>query len=135
MKQIFFRFLLLTGLLFVQPSFSADTNSAAELQQQVNRLKVENETLKQENQVLRKLAFERQSPAQTPSQPQPAVAPAASTPSTSLRQPASAPAAMQGYWRTSSSGKRHNSSCRYYGTSKGGTCGPNDGIACKICGG
>lgn len=33
----------------------------------------------------------------------------------------------------SSTGKRHNSSCRYYGT--GRACGPTEGIACKICGG
>ena len=33
----------------------------------------------------------------------------------------------------SSTGKRHNSRCRYY---KVGTqCGPNQGVACKICGG
>ncbi len=39
------------------------------------------------------------------------------------------------FWITSSSGKRHNSSCRYYENSKGHHCGPNDGVACKICGG
>jgi len=33
----------------------------------------------------------------------------------------------------SSTGKRHNSRCRYY--SSGGSCGPSDGVACKICGG
>ena len=33
----------------------------------------------------------------------------------------------------SSTGKRHNSNCRYFGSGK--PCGPNDGIACKICGG
>jgi hypothetical protein len=33
----------------------------------------------------------------------------------------------------SSTGKRHNSNCRYYG--KGRPSGPTDGIACKICGG
>ncbi|HEY5893911.1 MAG TPA: hypothetical protein VIT91_11825 [Chthoniobacterales bacterium] len=33
----------------------------------------------------------------------------------------------------SSTGKRHNSHCRYFGV--GRPCGPNDGIACKICGG
>lgn len=39
------------------------------------------------------------------------------------------------YWMTNSSGKRHNSGCRYYENSKGHHCGPNDGIPCKICGG
>lgn len=33
----------------------------------------------------------------------------------------------------SSSGKRHNSSCRYFGS--GSACAPTDGVACKICGG
>ena len=38
------------------------------------------------------------------------------------------------YW-LSSTGKRHNSSCQYYKTSKGRACGPNEGSACKKCGG
>jgi len=33
----------------------------------------------------------------------------------------------------SSTGKRHNSGCRYFGS--GRACGPTDGVACKICGG
>lgn len=33
----------------------------------------------------------------------------------------------------SSTGKRHNSRCRYY--TPGTQCGPNQGVACKICGG
>ncbi|RBP41461.1 hypothetical protein DES53_107293 [Roseimicrobium gellanilyticum] len=33
----------------------------------------------------------------------------------------------------SSTGKRHNSGCRYY--AGGRPCGPTDGIACKLCGG
>lgn len=39
------------------------------------------------------------------------------------------------YWLTTSSSKRHNSGCRYFRNSKGRECGPNEGIACKICGG
>lgn len=38
------------------------------------------------------------------------------------------------YWCTKS-GKRHNSNCKYYKTTKGRPCGPNDGTACKLCGG
>jgi len=38
-------------------------------------------------------------------------------------------------WLTIKSGIRHNSSCRYYQNSKGRPCGPNEGRACKICGG
>ena len=33
----------------------------------------------------------------------------------------------------SSTGKRHNSHCRYFGS--GQACGPTEGIACKFCGG
>ena len=39
-----------------------------------------------------------------------------------------------GYW-LSTSGKRHNSKCRYYKKSKGIPCGSKDGTACKACGG
>jgi endonuclease YncB( thermonuclease family) len=39
------------------------------------------------------------------------------------------------YWLTTSSGIRHNLSCRHYATSKGRSCGKADGRACKICGG
>jgi hypothetical protein len=35
----------------------------------------------------------------------------------------------------SSTGKRHNSSCRYYRSSKGRPCKSTDGVACKNCGG
>ncbi|MGA2253496.1 MAG: hypothetical protein ABSG53_02450 [Thermoguttaceae bacterium] len=41
----------------------------------------------------------------------------------------------QKYWLTIKSGIRHNSSCRYYQNSKGRPCGPDEGRACKICGG
>jgi len=39
------------------------------------------------------------------------------------------------YWLTTSSNKRHNSTCRYYQKSAGNFCKSNAGIACKICGG
>jgi hypothetical protein len=39
------------------------------------------------------------------------------------------------HWLTLSSSKRHNSGCRYFKSSKGRSCGPNDGVACKTCGG
>jgi hypothetical protein len=35
----------------------------------------------------------------------------------------------------SSTGKRHNSNCRYYTSPRSRPCGPKDGIACKVCGG
>jgi|GEM_PF-2502224 len=40
------------------------------------------------------------------------------------------------YWITKRSHKRHNSSCRWYKNSNGYcTDDPEEGIACKICGG
>lgn len=39
------------------------------------------------------------------------------------------------HWLTTSSGVRHNKSCRYYKNSKGRMCTENEGRACKKCGG
>ena len=39
-----------------------------------------------------------------------------------------------GFW-LSKSGKRHNTSCRYYGCKGGRPCKPDEGVACKKCGG
>jgi hypothetical protein len=49
-------------------------------------------------------------------------------------------AASQGevkYWITGSSGKRHNSSCRWFGKTKSGhfTTDKEEGSPCGICGG
>lgn len=49
-------------------------------------------------------------------------------------QPAPVPPETK-YWLTSSTRIRHNAGCRYYRKSKGMECGPDDGQACKICGG
>lgn len=83
---------------------------------EVQRLKKENEILKKENQELRKLLATGGSPSVSPS------APAVKTKAEATSK-----------WTISSTGKRHNSSCRYYGTGRSG--GPTDGVACKICGG
>jgi hypothetical protein len=40
----------------------------------------------------------------------------------------------QSYW-ISSTGKRHNVNCRYFSSGNGHSCGSNDGVPCKICGG
>jgi len=122
MKRLLFAFLITLGLNYAAPAFSAESSTVPELQQQIQKLKAENEALKKENQALRKLAFEKQAPAQTAVQPTPA--------SQTVQKP---PA--EKYWITTSSGKRHNSSCRYYMNSKGRLCGPNEGIPCKLCGG
>ncbi len=122
--------------------YSADTDSITEIRQQLAKLKSENESLKQENQVLRKLVFERQ----TAPQPQPVSSPTASSLSTPLpptplptpspaRVVPSKPSSAAEYWITTSSGKRHNSGCRYFQTSRGRPGGATEGTACKICGG
>ena len=52
-------------------------------------------------------------------------------PVNSFTSSVSAPTGLS--YTISSTGKRHNSRCRYYGS--GRPCGPTDGIPCKICGG
>jgi len=39
------------------------------------------------------------------------------------------------HWITTSSGKRHNSRCRWYQNSKGSSCRADEGVACLSCGG
>jgi len=39
------------------------------------------------------------------------------------------------YWITKRSGKRHNSTCRWYKISKGYCTDKKVGTACKVCGG
>jgi phosphatidylserine/phosphatidylglycerophosphate/cardiolipin synthase-like enzyme len=64
--------------------------------------------------------------------------PSASIPAASETTPtntvSTAASATVGYW-LSHTGKRHNSSYRYYHNCKGHECGPNDGKPCKVCGG
>lgn len=43
--------------------------------------------------------------------------------------------AQKTHWLTIKTKKRHNSGCRYFKKSNGRMCGPNEGIACKVCGG
>ncbi len=61
------------------------------------------------------------------------VAPAASTAAVSrpAAQAATSPTGLS--YSRSSTGKRHNSNCRYFGS--GSPCGSTDWVACKICGG
>ncbi len=66
--------------------------------------------------------------AQSPATP-PAAAPAA--PAARALTPSREPGALS--YSISSSGKRHNSRCRYY--NPGFPCAPTQGVACKVCGG
>ena len=123
--------------------YSADTDSITEIRQQLEKLRSENNALKQENQVLRKLVFERQNAPQPPpvssptpssvSTPLPPAPP--STPSAARIVPTKPSSGAVEYWITTSSSKRHNSGCKYFQTSKGRPGAATEGTACKICGG
>ncbi|MGL4513841.1 MAG: thermonuclease family protein [Lacipirellulaceae bacterium] len=63
---------------------------------------------------------------------QPAAPPAAFAPGVA-RPPASAPAALD-HWLNVKTGVRHNSGCRFYGsTNSGRACGASEGTPCGIC--
>jgi hypothetical protein len=76
--------------------------------------------LQQENESLRRQALSGPAPAVRPSGAQ-SLAPSGSSTTNGLQ------------YSISSTGKRHNSRCRYFGA--GRACGPTDGVPCKICGG
>lgn len=86
-------------------------NRVRELEDLVSRLRDENAALRQ--------AASKQPVAQSAAGADPRITPASADGVT---------------YRMSSTGKRHNSRCRYY-NSKGRDCGPSEGVACKICGG
>ena len=120
---------LLSVTMPVETRAAEDTQTTASseisaLQKEVETLKAENAALRRENQSLRR-ALAAKPPQVTNS------VPAVQTPLGTV-----APAQQQtGYWLTISSGIRHNSKCRYYMNSKGRFCGPDEGRACKLCGG
>jgi len=60
--------------------------------------------------------------------------PMAQVPPTSTPSTGTSTNSSTGYW-LSNSGKRHNSSCKYYHNCAGHECGSNDGTPCHICGG
>jgi TPR repeat protein len=107
-----------------KPAKSVDVFDVAELQ-------IENEALRKETQALRRLLANEGNPSQQvpltpvstrsiPPQDNPAVSHAKSP-------------SNESSWTLSSTGKRHNNRCRYFGSGK--SCGQNDGVACKVCGG
>ena len=91
-----------------------------ELEATVESLRKDNAALRQQLQTA--TAAHLAPPASAPTMPVRAISSTAST------------TAQSGLSYTiSSTGKRHNSRCRYYGS--GRPAGPNEGIPCKICGG
>lgn len=144
MKKLLISIITIHLALIVHITYAEDNDntSIVEIRQQLEKLKSENAALKQENQVLRKLVFEKQSfaPAQSVSTPStssvstPTSPTPPSTPSPARVVP-SKPSSAAEYWITTSSGKRHNSGCRYFQNSRGRPGSANEGTACKICGG
>ena len=84
------------------------------------------EQLRRENERLRSLLAQTQTPAPSPAQRAPAA--------TTTVAPASQPQELT-HWMTFSSSKRHNSRCRWYKNSNGRPCRADEGVACKVCGG
>jgi hypothetical protein len=94
------------------------------LLKKIAELEAKNAQLQQENEALRRQALAAASPGARSASSSNSFTPSSSVP----QQPASG-----GGYSISSTGKRHNSGCRYFGS--GRSCGPTDGVACKICGG
>lgn len=96
-----------------KPDVDALLRRVAELEAKVSQLQQENESLR------------RQAVSAAPTSRSPSGAQSLTPPGSTTQPEAS--------HTISSTGKRHNSGCRYFGS--GRACGPTDGIACKICGG
>lgn len=93
------------------------------LLRRVSELEAKVSQLQQENESLRRQAVATPTPTYRPPSGAQSL-----TPQGSSTQPAAGASHT-----ISSTGKRHNSGCRYFGS--GRACGPTEGIACKICGG
>jgi hypothetical protein len=101
---------------------SADAN-VAQLEKRIAELEALVERLRAENAQLRR------QPAPAPTQIQPLTGGGGKSNATPTP-----PADAGGYW-ISSTGKRHNARCRFFGTGKGRSGSATDGVACKVCGG
>ncbi|MEQ1933959.1 MAG: hypothetical protein ABL962_08785 [Fimbriimonadaceae bacterium] len=99
-----------------KPDVDALLRRIAELEAKVSQLQQENESLRRQAVATPVPTYRPPSGAQS------------LTPPGSTTKPAT-----RGSYTISSTGKRHNSGCRYFGS--GRSCGATDGIACKICGG
>ena len=130
MKNSMFIVSLLATLVFASTSpANAQQDEVARLSKEIAALKSQNEQLKSENQSLRKMLGQALGNADKPAGE--SLQPDKQT-TQEIKQDTSA---ESGYWITTSSHKRHNKNCRYYKNSNGRFGGPNDGIACKVCGG
>ena len=129
MKKTLILLFSVFSICFIQftACLQAQSSNPTDSQAIIQQLKAENEALKQQLQELRKLLGNSLGQSSGVTSPQGA--------STATTTAPSAQKESTGFWITSSSRKRHNSSCRYFQNSNGSPCGPSDGIPCKICGG
>lgn len=102
-----------------KPDTDALLRRVAELEAKVSQLQQENEQLRRQV-----VSGSSTTPAYRP--------PTTGVQSLTSSGGSSEPSAATQY-TISSTGKRHRAGCRYFGS--GRSCGPTDGIACKICGG
>jgi hypothetical protein len=102
--------------------------SAAQYEARIAQLEAKIKALEEENARLRRAGTATAGTGGSTT-PAPALRPSSLTPAPAKEPPAAAGLS----YSLSSTGKRHNSRCRYYGT--GRACSATDGVACKICGG
>jgi hypothetical protein len=103
-----------------------------------NRLAALVKALTQEGEIDAALALQEEIKRIASAMPPPPVTqvfPASPTTTLVRTTPPPNPPAPLDYWKTESSGKRHNNKCRYYQITDGAPCGKNDGTPCSKCGG
>jgi hypothetical protein len=111
----------------------ANRPDSTALLQRIAELEAKVSQLQQENEQLRRGVLAASTPARTPAYTPSPVAGVRNLSPGSGAGASSTETPTASRWTISSTGKRHNSGCRYYGS--GRSCGPGDGVACKICGG
>lgn len=131
MKRMFLILCVIMPIILNSAEISIDTKSnnnsksietVAQLKQELNDVRKENEALRAENQKLRTELVKKSKSQNVES-------------NDITLQGASSAAIEGGYWISTSSKKRHNSKCRYFKTSKGRIGTKEEGVPCKICGG
>ena len=122
---------MLTGGAFAEDesvvATKMNTNAEATVSMEAYlELKVENDALRKENQMLRKELMDKKGALLDTLLPEKVVAP---------RTKIEAKGEDTGYWLAQKSKIRHNKKCRNYRKVKGKPCSPSDGKPCKMCGG